>query len=400
MLKVHKYGGTSVGTVEKIKTIAKHLTELKNAGDQLVVVVSAMGKTTDHLVAKAAEITNNPSRRELDRLLSIGEQQTIALLTMALHENGVEAISMTGEQAGIKTEGMHTKSKIKEIHNDEIKKYLNDDHIVIVAGFQGINENGDITTLGRGGSDTSAVALAASLGCPCEIYTDVDGVYTVDPRVYPEAKKLDYITHDEMMEMSNLGAGVLEVRAVELAKKYGVSLYLGRTVSEIKGTYIIEVNENMEQKMVTGLSINDDTLMVNMQNVINKPATIAKIFTTLGDNNVNIDMISQCVMDENRLDISFTCPGEDKNLLNDALKDINGSIDEIKTDVKGDLIKVSLVGIGMMSHSGIAGKIFEIFAHNEIKFYQVTTSEISISYTIDKENKEKAVTALCKAFDL
>lgn len=397
---VQKYGGTSVGTIEKIKAIAEHLIKVRKEGNEVVVVVSAMGKMTDELIKKANEITDRPDRRELDMLMSTGEQQTIALLSMALKNMGHEAVSLTGSQAGIQTTGTHTKSKIKSINNERMEKHLADGKIVIVAGFQGMNEAGDITTLGRGGSDTSAVALAGALGCQCEIYTDVDGIYTCDPRVHKGAKKIDKISYEEMMEMSNLGAGVMEVRAVELGKKFGVPIYVGRSLGEKNGTYILEKEQIMEEKLITGLSINENVLMVNLQNLYNKPQKIANIFSALGKQDVNVDMISQSQSVEDMVDISFTCPATEEDLLDKAVEIIATQNPALKISKNQDLIKVSVVGVGMISHSGVAGKLFEIFGEKNIKFYQVTTSEISISFTMDKDRKAAAVEAISEAFNI
>ena len=397
---VQKYGGTSVGTIERIQNIARHLTKLKREGNDLVVVVSAMGKMTDELIAKAKALNPNPNRRELDRLMSTGEQQSIALLTIALHAEGIDAISLTGLQAGIATEGIHTKAKIKDISADRIESHLAEGKVVIVAGFQGYNKDGDVTTLGRGGSDTSAVALAAALKCRCEIYTDVDGIYTVDPRAYAPAKKLDIISYEEMMEMSNLGAGVMEVRAVELGKKYGVEIYVARSLGTVPGTFIKERDENMEAKVITGLSINDNILMVGIKNIPNNPQDVALIFEELGKAHVNVDMISQSLLGKEILDLSFTCPLTEEDLFDNAIEVIKEKLSQIEVTKKSTLIKISLVGIGMMSHSGVAATVFQAFAKEDIRFYQVTTSEISISYTIDKENREKAVNALAKEFNL
>lgn len=397
---VQKYGGTSVGTIERIQNIARHLTKLKREGNDLVVVVSAMGKMTDELIAKAKALNPNPNRRELDRLMSTGEQQSIALLTIALHAEGIDAISLTGLQAGIATEGIHTKAKIKDISADRIESHLAEGKVVIVAGFQGYNKDGDVTTLGRGGSDTSAVALAAALKCRCEIYTDVDGIYTVDPRAYAPAKKLDNISYEEMMEMSNLGAGVMEVRAVELGKKYGVEIYVARSLGTVPGTFIKERDENMEAKVITGLSINDNILMVGIKNIPNNPQDVALIFEELGKAHVNVDMISQSLLGKEILDLSFTCPLTEEDLFDNAIEVIKEKLSQIEVTKKSTLIKISLVGIGMMSHSGVAATVFQAFAKEDIRFYQVTTSEISISYTIDKENREKAVNALAKEFNL
>jgi len=400
MRLVQKYGGSSVGTIDQIKSIAENLVNQKNQGKELVVVVSAMGKTTNSLLAKAGSITSNPNKRELDRLLSVGEQETIALLTMALNALGVDAISLTGYQAGIETTGIHTKSKIKKIDSEKLENYLSEGKIVIVAGFQGINEAGDITTLGRGGSDTSAVALAASLGCRCEIYTDVEGIYGVDPRVYPEAGKIKDISYEEMMEMSNLGAGIMEVRAVELGKKYGVPIYVGKTLSDKGGTNIVEKNLDMEEKVITGLGITDDIILVTLKSLKNTPENISKIFEALGDAGVNIDMISQTLVENGGLNLSFSCLDTELNLLHEALSTIERELGPIEIEEHIHFTKISLVGIGMMSHSGVAGRVFKIFAREGIRFYQVTTSEISISYAIDPKDRERTVFALAKEFNL
>jgi len=400
MRVVQKYGGTSVGTIEKIKRIAQNLVEQSNQEKELIIVVSAMGKTTNTLLAKAVSITSNPNKRELDRLLSVGEQETIALLTMALNELGAEAISLTGYQAGIETTGIHTKSKIKSIDSKKLENYLAEGKIVIVAGFQGINKAGDITTLGRGGSDTSAVALAASLKCECEIYTDVDGIYGVDPRVYSKAKKIDEISYEEMMEMSSLGAGIMEVRAVELGKKYSVPIYVGRTLSDKRGTRIVEKNLDMEEKLITGLGITDNIILATLKSLENTPENISIIFEALGNAGVNIDMISQTLVDNKELNLSFSCPYDEMNLLDEALDNIKKVLGEVKIEEHIHFTKISLVGIGMMSHPGVAGKVFKVFAREGIIFYQVTTSEISISYAIDPKDKDRAVQALAEEFNL
>jgi aspartate kinase len=284
---VQKYGGTSVGSIDKMKDIAKKVIKQRDKGNDVVVVVSAMGKSTDRLVEMAKEISQNPCKRELDMLMSTGEQVSISLLSMIFKEQGYDSISLTGFQAGIKTEGFHTKNRVAEINIDIIKNHLSEGKVVVVAGFQGINENGDITTLGRGGSDTTAVALAAKLNCTCEIYTDVEGIYSVDPRVYSKAKKLDYISYEEMMELSSLGAGVMETRAVEIGFKYNIPIYVALNKGDIKGTYIKEYDENMEQKVITGLTSTDDVLMVTMNN----PYIISKC----GKRNIYISIPRCCL---------------------------------------------------------------------------------------------------------
>ena len=303
---VHKYGGSSVATTDKIKNISKHLIEVQKSGKKLVVVVSAMGKTTDGLIKLAKEISSNPNKRELDRLMSTGEEQTIALLSMALIEMGAKAISLTGAQAGIKTLGIHTKNTIDSIDNTSILNYLNEGNIVIVAGFQGINENGDVTTLGRGGSDTSAVALACSLGAECRIYTDVDGIYTIDPRVYPNSKKLEYISYEEMMELAYLGAGVMEPRAVELGFKYGIPIYVGKTLGEENGTIITFKEKVMEKKEIRGISVNKNVIMVTIDNIPTYAKNIYPIFKKASENGITIDMISQNDVISENGSIAFT----------------------------------------------------------------------------------------------
>ncbi len=397
---VQKYGGTSVGDIDKIRSVAKRVAEKKGEGNDIVVVVSAMGKTTDKLVEMAKAITENPCKREMDMLLSTGEQITIALLSMALKEYGYDSISLTGSQAGIVTEGIHTKNRIKQVDIDNIKNHLDDGKIVVVAGFQGINEKGDITTLGRGGSDTTAVALAAKLNCICEIYTDVDGVYTVDPRLFPEAKKLNVISYEEMMEMASRGAGVLETRAVEIAFKYKIPIYLAINTGDKLGTYVKESDKEMEKKAITGLTVTDDVLMITINKVEYTSKNIALIFDVLARNNVNIDMISQTAPHDNLVNVSFTAAKDDFFTLKDVVKELVNSLEGVDVDFESEISKISVVGIGMMNQSGVAAMVFKVFSENNIDFKQVTTSEISISYTIDSIGREKAVEVLAKALDL
>jgi aspartate kinase len=397
---VQKFGGTSVGTIERIKAVAKKVIERKEQGNDMVIVVSAMGKTTDNLISMAKEISPNPDKREMDMLVSTGEQISIALLSMAFHEYGYDSISLTGFQAGIKTEGHHTKNRITDIDLRNVRNHLKEGKIVVVAGFQGINENGDITTLGRGGSDTTAVALAAKLKCTCEIYTDVEGVYSVDPRVYPMAKKLDTISYEEMMEMASLGAGVMETRAVELGFKFNIPIYVAMTHGDKIGTMIKEYDETMEGKVITGLTINDDVLMITVNNVEYKSKNIALIFDMVGKHNVNIDMISQTAPFEGFVNVSFTCSKDDSFAIAEVAKALQVEMPQIELSQESEITKLSVVGIGMMKQSGVAAKVFNIFSDNNIEFKQVTTSEISISYTINSADKQKAVDSLAKALNL
>lgn len=397
---VQKYGGTSVGSIDKIKAVAKRVIAEKDKGKNIVVVVSAMGKTTDHLVNLSREISKNPSKRDLDMLLSTGEQVSISLLSMAFQEYGYESISLTGFQAGIKTKGAYTKNKILDIDIRKIKEFLSEGKIVVVAGFQGINETGDITTLGRGGSDTTAVAIAAKLKCECSIYTDVEGIYSVDPRLYKDSKKLDYISYEEMMEMASLGAGVMETRAVEIGCKYNVPIYVASSLQDKKGTYIKERDSRMEEKVITGLSVSNDVLMITVNNILFKSNNIANIFEKVAAENVNVDMISQTSPLNERVNLSFTTSKEDIYSIRNVMDEIKRQNSELEVVIEDDISKISLVGIGMMNQSGVTGRVFRALADNEIEFRQITTSEISISYTLNSEDKERAVEVLAREFDL
>ncbi|MGK4197870.1 aspartate kinase [Fusobacterium sp. HC1336] len=397
---VLKYGGSSVATIEKIQQIADYLIELKREYKEIVVVASAMGKTTDGLIKLAKEITPNPNQRELDSLMSIGEQQTVALMAMALIAKGQKAISLTGYQAGIKTAGVHTKNKIQNISSERIERHLAEGNIVLVTGFQGINEAGDITTLGRGGSDTSAVALAVALKCECRIYTDVEGIYSVDPRVYPEAKFLDKISYEEMMEMANLGAGVMETRAVELGKKYNIPIFVGKSLSKTGGTYIMEKNIAMEDKLVTGVSITKEIIVTTISNIPFSSENVAEIFSTIDSCGLNINMITQNINKYMKVEISFSCQASEKYLLEQVTEKIKGRFSTCEIELNENLGMISIVGVGMINNSGIAGKFFSVLSRNGVNFYQVTTSEISISCSIDRENIQRAVEAVGREFSL
>lgn len=397
---VLKYGGSSVATIEKIQQIADYLIELKKEYKEIVVVASAMGKTTDGLIKLAKEITPNPNQRELDSLMSIGEQQTVALMAMALTAKGQKAISLTGYQAGIKTAGVHTKNKIQNISSERIERHLAEGNIVLVTGFQGINEAGDITTLGRGGSDTSAVALAVALKCECRIYTDVEGIYSVDPRVYPEAKFLDKISYEEMMEMANLGAGVMETRAVELGKKYNIPIFVGKSLSKTGGTYIMEKNIAMEDKLVTGVSITKEIIVTTISNILFSSENVAEIFSTIDSCGLNINMITQNINKYMKVEISFSCQASEKYLLEQVTEKIKGRFSTCEIELNENLGMISIVGVGMINNSGIAGKFFSVLSKNGVNFYQVTTSEISISCSIDRENIQRAVEAVGREFSL
>ena len=391
---MQKYGGTSVAKKKKKKNIAKKIVAEKEKGHDLVVVVSAMGKTTDDLIELSKKISTNPDKRDLDMLLSTGEQVSISLLSMALKEYGVDAICLTGFQAGIKTQGPHTKNKIIDIDIEKVKSYLKEGKVVVVAGFQGMNEKGDITTLGRGGSDTTAVALAAKLRGGCHIYTDVDGIYSVDPRLYKEAKKLDDISYEEMMEMASLGAGIMEPRAVEIGCKYQIPIYVASSQHDITGTTIRGVDHNMEENVITGLSISDDVLMVTISNLEFKVENIAIVFEKLAEANINVDMISQTAPINGIVNLSFTASTDDYDVIKEVMQQLKKQYQEIDIELEDDITKVSVIGVGMLNQSGVTGKIFRILANHHISFRQVTTSEISISYTINKKDKATTVAVL------
>jgi aspartate kinase len=396
---VQKYGGSSVGTIEKVKQVASSIIKRKEKGESLVVVVSAMGDTTDELIALAKKITDNPDKRELDALLSTGEMISSSLLAMTLKDLGYDAISYTAYQIGLKTIGNYGKSLIDDIDGSKIRNSLKEDKIVIVAGFQGINEEGDITTLGRGGSDTTAVAIAVKLNGICEIYTDVDGIYSVDPRKYSKAKKIKEIDYEEMLELASLGAQVMHSRSVELGQKYGVPIYVGLSNSDIKGTVIKEVNNkmNMEGKAVTGLATSDDDVAITIENISYDINVLSNLFEALASRRINIDMISQTSPINERVNISFTVPKEDLKESMEVVK-IYAKKDNISIDE--DITKFSMVGIGMKTTSGVAAKMFKIFSKNNIKVKMITTSEIRITCAIKQDDKLKAIGLVADEFNL
>ena len=397
---VLKYGGTSLETVEKMHLIAEKIKERKERGESLVVVVSAMGKTTNMLIDLANSASKNPSKREMDMLLSTGEQVSTALFSMILNEKGVEAVALTGFQAGIQTEGLHTKNKIKDIDISKIQQHLNQNKVVVITGFQGINLTGDITTLGRGGSDTTAVAIAAKLQCQCEIYTDVRGIYAVNPKLYPAAKKLEIISYEEMSELAFLGAKVMEPRAVEIGQKYHVAIYVASAHEGVEGTWIKEVPNMLEQKSITGVSVVDRVAMITLNHYPRTSESVAELFERLANNEVNIDMISQTLLTDHHVNLSFTCDVEDLRTVYDVLTDLKNLYPDFEILQDTSVSKVSVVGIGMRSQSGVAAKIFKLFAANAIPFKLVTTSEISISYTIPNNAIDQAVALLGESFGL
>ena len=396
---VEKYGGTSVGTIAQIKAVAAHAAKLKAQGDQVVIVASAMGKTTNKLIAMAKEIGEHVNERELDSLLSTGEQRTITLLAMAIDALGVPAVSLTGYQCGFITSDHHSHARIMDIDITRLKQHLEDDKVVVVAGFQGANEVGDITTLGRGGSDTTAVALAAKLGWECHIFTDVNGVYTIYHRMYPHAKSLHEITYNEMMQMACLGAGVLETRSVELASKYGVRLYLGRALEENldKGTYIMEKTKHLEDMPITGISIKEDYAIMRVNDLPNDGKFLNSLFAMISQLDINLDTISQQLTHDGKVNFAFYCNKQQSDVI---LKNIDKLHSRYPISRLLGFVKLSIVGVGISTHSGIAAKVLTTLSDHNIRYYQITSSEISISLTIEEKDKLKAVEVLGKAFDL
>lgn len=395
---VQKYGGSSVGTIDKIKKVAETVIKRKDSGDSVVVVVSAMGDTTDDLITLAKEVTDNPDKREMDALISTGEMVTSALLAMAIKSKGYDAVSYTGYQIGIKTSGQYGKSLIEDIDGSKLRESLIDGKIVIVAGFQGINDEGDITTLGRGGSDTTAVAIAVRLDGCCEIYTDVDGIYSVDPRKYKAAKKLKEIDYEEMLELASLGAQVMHSRSIELGQKYKIPIYVGLSNSDIPGTIIKEgTNMNMESKPVTGIATSDDDVAVTLQDISSNINIISALFERIASKKINIDMISQTSPLNEKVNISFTIP---KNDIKECMEILRDFAAEEKIAVDEDLTKFSVVGIGMKSTSGVASAMFKLFDENNIQVKMITTSEIRITCGIKSSDKMKALEIVAKKFDL
>ena len=400
-LIVQKFGGTSVGSVERIQHVANRVIQEAERGNQVVVVVSAMGKTTDALVKLASDITDSPSKREMDMLLTTGEQVTISLLTMALQCKGYEATSLTGWQAGIQTEAVHSNARIQHIDTTRIQRQLDSGRIVVVAGFQGCSEDGSITTLGRGGSDTTAVALAAALkAAKCDIYTDVTGVFTTDPRYVEDARKLHSISYDEMLELANLGAGVLHPRAVEFAKNYQVPLEVRSSLENENGT-IVEEEVSMEQNLVVrGIAFEDNISRVTIEGLNNELQTLSTIFTALAKEQLNVDIIIQNVTANNRLSISFSIKTVDVEAALAVLKEYKSTLGYTRIEHESGLAKVSIVGSGMISNPGVAAEMFEVLAGEKIEVKMVSTSEIKVSTVVPHADMVKAVETLHVAFEL
>jgi len=399
MLVVHKYGGTSVGDVERIENVTNRVAKAREAGDDIVVVVSAMSGETNKLIGYAEYFTKEPAKKEMDMLLSSGERVTAALLSIALQARGYDAVAMTGRGAGIVTNDTHTYARIESIDPTAMKNAIGEGKIVIVAGFQGVNKDGSITTLGRGGSDLSAVALAGALKADqCEIYSDVDGIYTTDPRIEPNAKKLDNISYDEMLELSSLGAKVLQNRSVELAKKLGVKLYAKSSFSNNEGTLITEESDNMEEVLVSGVVLDKNQARVTLRGVSDRPGIAAEIFTTLANENINVDMIIQNKSTDGLTNLGFTVPQSEHENAKKVMAEFDHDIQGM--DFDQHVCKVSIVGVGMKSHSGVAAKAFTVMSEEGINIQMISTSEIKVSMVIDESQGEQAVRALHEAYEL
>jgi len=400
-LIVQKYGGTSVGSPEKIKAVAERVLGYSRKGHEMVVVLSAMSGETDRLTALANSVQDQPDTREMDVLLSTGEQVTISLFVMALKAAGFDAISFLGDQVKILTSSMHTKARIQSVDTDKVKDHLAQGKIVVVAGFQGVDENGNITTLGRGGSDTTAVALAAALKADqCEIFTDVEGVYTTDPNVCSSARKIERISYDEMLELASLGAKVLDIRSVGLAKRYKVPLHVRSTFVDTEGTWVVEEEKAMESMLVSGVTYNKNEATITISKVPDKPGIASKIFMPISDAGIVVDMIIQNTRAGDLTDMTFTVPRTDFKRAMELVKKIAADIGAESVSGVEDIAKVSIVGVGMRNHSGIASTMFHVLANEGINIMMISTSEIKVSCVIEEKYTELAIRALHDAFAL
>ncbi|MFA5193294.1 MAG: aspartate kinase [Verrucomicrobiia bacterium] len=400
-LVVQKYGGTSVGNPDRIKNVARRVLATQQAGNQVVVVVSAMSGVTDSLIKLAREVHDMPNEREMDMLLATGEQTTIALLAMALHALGAKATSLTGAQAGIVTDRVHTKAKIANITPKRVHELLNDGNVVIVAGFQGETPDKQITTLGRGGSDLSAIAIAAALKADiCQIYTDVDGVYTADPRIVKNAQKIPEISYDEMLEMAALGSKVMQARSVEFAKKFKVVFEVRSSFNDNPGTIVKEETRNMEDMVIRGVAVDKKQAKVTVAHVPDKPGMASRIFRAVADANINVDVIVQNVSEKGSTDITFTVGTDDLKKSLVALEKVAKEVGASGVTAQDGIAKVSIIGVGMRSHPGVAAEMFEALAANHINIGMISTSEIKISVVIDLKDADKADNVLHEKFGL
>ncbi|MBI4358643.1 MAG: aspartate kinase [Candidatus Omnitrophica bacterium] len=400
-LIVQKFGGSSVANAERIKRVAKRVVETKRKGHRLVVVVSALGDTTDELLDLVGSITDRPSEREMDMLLATGEQVSVALLAMAIHRLGEKAISFTGPQVGIITDPTHTKARILDINTARIEQALRDGNIVIVAGFQGKTVAEEITTLGRGGSDLTAVALGKALRAKhCEIYTDVNGIYTADPRVVPSARKLDQVSYDEIMELASLGVQVMQSRSIEVGKKFNVPIYVRSSLNHSRGTLITKENPKMEEVVVSGVALNLDEAKITIFRVPDRPGVAARIFKVIADHGINVDMIIQNKTQTNKTDISFTVAKSELESAMEAVRQASQSVRGGPVTCDENIAKVSIVGVGMRSHTGVASKMFGALAKNKINIDMISTSEIKVSCVVPGNKGKHAVRAIHQEFGL
>ncbi len=401
MLVVQKYGGTSVGDLERIKNVARRIAKYKNEGHDVAVVVSAMAGETDRLLHLAHELVEEPSPRELDMLVATGEQVSSALLAMALNAMGYPAKALVAFQIPIKTDELFGKARIRDIATEKLREELEKGYVLIIAGFQGITEEGDITTLGRGGSDTTAVAIAAALGADvCEIFTDVDGVYTADPRIVPKARKIQRISYDEMLELASMGAKVLEIRSVEFAKIYKVPVHVRSSFSDEPGTMVVEEDETMEKVLVSGVAYNRNEARISLYGVPDKPGIAAQIFGPIAQAGIVVDMIIQTGRPDGRADMTFTVPKTDYKKTLQIVEEIGPQLGLEKIEGSEEIAKVSIVGAGMRAHPGVAAQMFQVLAEHGINIHMISTSEIKISCVIDEKYTELAVRALHEAFGL
>jgi aspartate kinase len=402
MIIVQKYGGTSVGSIERIKNVAQRVVDTRREGNKVVAIVSAMSGETDKLIGLATKISSNPEGREMDLLLSSGERISAALTAMAINELGFKSVSFTGRQVGIITDEEHTQAKIEKITGDRVKFALDNGIIPVIAGFQGITESSEVTTLGRGGSDLSAVAITAAIEADlCEIYTDVDGVFTTDPNIVPEAKKLDRISYDEMLELASLGAKVLQTRSVEFAKKYGVPVIVRSSFNNNPGTLVVKEDKEMEKVEVSGVAYDKNQAKITIVSVPDKPGVAAQLFNTIAGANIVVDMIVQNISSDGKAtDISFTIPKADSRKAFEISENIMKELGAKEVKLRDDIAKVSVVGVGMRTHSGVAAKMFETLAKHSINIIMISTSEIKISCIIESKFTELAVRVLHDAFGL
>ena len=402
-LIVQKYGGTSVGTTDRIKAVAERVVRTANAGNKVVVIVSAMSGETDKLISLANQLSPNPNEKEMDLLLSSGERVTSALTSIAVEAAGHKSLALSGRQAGIITDTVHTKARIEKITGERVIKALNDGYVVVIAGFQGVTaDEGNVTTLGRGGSDLSAVAVAVAINADrCEIYTDVDGVYTTDPNIVPEARKIDKIAYEEMLELASLGAKVLQTRSVEFAMKYNMPVMVLSSFTDNPGTLVTKEDKEMENVVVSGIAYDKNQSKITIVNVPDKPGIAARLFDSIASSNVIVDMIVQNVSSDGKFaDISFTVPKTESKKALAVTEKIAKKLGAERVDIREDISKVSIVGVGMRSHSGVAAKMFHTLAEHKINIMMISTSEIKVSCVIDLKFTELALRVLHSAFDL